>query len=292
MYSIYIILLVIVLTAFKPTRPVMRVLLPWAIFACSYDWMRLLPNYTINTIDIADLYNAEKHLFGISTSLGVVLTPGEWFNIHHCAVADFMAGLFYLCWVPVPLAFTLYLFLRGDRHSATRFAWAFLFVNILGFIGYYIHPAAPPWYVMQYGLEPITGTPGNVAGLGRFDELMGLPIFHNIYGKNANVFAAVPSLHAAYLLITTVYAIIAHHHELQQNGNSIVPVWLIGLFAFICVGIWWTAVYSGHHYVIDVLLGIATAIVGITLYETVRCILSIEFFSPKKDDHLAFSHEK
>ena len=27
--------------------------------------------------------------------------------------------------------------------------------------------------------------------------------------------------------------------------------WLIALFAVIMVGIWWTAVYSGHHYLID-----------------------------------------
>ena len=37
----------------------------------------------------------------------------------------------------------------------------------------YIHPAAPPWYAMNYGFEPILDTPGNVAGLGRFDELLG-----------------------------------------------------------------------------------------------------------------------
>ena len=33
------------------------------------------------------------------------------------------------------------------------------------------------------------------------------------------------------------------------------------------MGIWFTAVYTGHHYVIDVLLGIAVAIVGIFVLE-------------------------
>ena len=37
------------------------------------------------------------------------------------------------------------------------------------FAGYYIHPAAPPWYAINYGFEPVLNTPGNVAGLGRFD---------------------------------------------------------------------------------------------------------------------------
>ena len=43
--------------------------------------------------------------------------------------------------------------------------------------------------------------------------------------------------------------------------------WLIALFAFIMVGIWCTAVYSGHHYLIDVLLGIFCALLGIFAFE-------------------------
>ena len=70
-----------------------------------------------------------------------------------------------------------------------RFAMVFLFVNLIGFAGYYIHPAAPPWYAINYGMEAILNTPGNVAGLGRFDELTGLSVFQSIYGRNANVFA-------------------------------------------------------------------------------------------------------
>ena len=35
------------------------------------------------------------------------------------------------------------------------------------------------------------------------------------------------------------------------------------------MGIWWTAVYSGHHYIIDVTLGILTALIGVLLMEKV-----------------------
>lgn len=264
MYSHYLILLYIVFVAIKPSRKFALALAPWLIFACSYDWMRLLPNYEVNPIDVRGLYEAEKNIFGITTASGV-LTPSEFFAIHHCSFADFMAGLFYLCWVPVPLAFSIYLYVKGRKEAYLHFSLAFLFVNLLGFCGYYIHPAAPPWYAMNYGFEPILHAPGNVAGLGRFDALTGIPVFHSIYGKNANVFAAVPSLHAAYMLLTTVYAILTRQKKLT-----------IALFAFICLGIWFTAVYSGHHYVIDVLLGIATTIVGIVLLECLimrtRCI--------------------
>jgi hypothetical protein len=94
---------------------------------------------------------------------------------------------------------------RDAQHHINQIM-VFLLVNLIGFAGYYIHPAAPPWYAMNYGFEPILDTPGNVAGLGRFDELLGCSIFNSIYGRNANVFAAVPSLHAAYMVVALAYA--------------------------------------------------------------------------------------
>lgn len=257
MFSIYIVILYLALFAYKPTRKIALVLTPWAIFGCSYDCMRLLPNYEVNPIDIRGLYETEKQWFGIVTASDTV-TPNEFFALHHHAVADLWAGFFYLCWVPVPIGFSIYLYIKGDRKNYLRFSTAFLLINFVGFAGYYIHPAAPPWYVMQYGFEPILHTPGNVAGLGRFDQLTGIPVFQALYGKNSNVFAAVPSLHAAYMLVTTIYAIIS-----KQRKTT------IGIFAIICVGIWFTAIYSGHHYVIDVLLGILTCFAGIGILEFV-----------------------
>lgn len=247
--------LFVVLYAWKRTRQFTVYMLPWFLFGVIYMSMGFFPNYRVNTIDVRGIYEAERHLFGITTAAGTLI-PGEWFAQHHCAVADLLAGIFYLCWVPVPIAFSLYLYFTRRYEWVRRFTWAFLLVNILGFIGYYIYPAAPPWYAMNYGFTPVLHTPGNVAGLGRFDALVGAPIFHSIYGKNANVFAAVPSLHAAYLLVTTIYSV-----------KSRQPWYASVLFAVICVGIWCTAVYTGHHYVIDVLLGILTALVGTALFE-------------------------
>lgn len=237
------------------TRKLAVALLPFVIFGVSYDWMRVWPNYEVNPIDVQGLYEAEKSLFGITLD-GQTLIPCEYFAQHHCSVADFMAGIFYLCWVPVPIAFGLWLYFKGQRSMYLRFSMVFLLVNLIGFAGYYIHPAAPPWYAMNYGFEPVLSTPGNVAGLGRFDELLGVTIFEGIYGRNANVFAAVPSLHAAYMVVALAYAIMARCRR-----------WLIAIFAFIMVGIWWTAVYSGHHYIIDVSLGIACALLGILVFE-------------------------
>lgn len=263
MFSIKLIIIWAILVAVKPTRKFALALTPWLVFACSYDGMRLLPNYEVNPIDTRGIYEAEKSLFGIGTAAGTLI-PGEWFNLHNCAFADFMAGFFYLCWVPVPLGFAIYLYLKGKREMYLRFSLVFLFVNLVGFVGYYIHPAAPPWYVIEHGFTPVLNTPGSVAGLGRFDSLVGAPVFHSIYCNNSNVFAAVPSLHAAYMLVATIYAVISRQNKL-----------CIGIFAFICMGIWWTAVYSTHHYIIDVLLGILTTIVALLILE--RLLLRAEW---------------
>ncbi|MDE6449379.1 MAG: phosphatase PAP2 family protein [Muribaculaceae bacterium] len=240
------------------TRRMVVALLPFIVFGISYDWMNIVPNYEVNSVDIEGLYNSEKSLFGITEADGggVVRTPNEFFALHNAPWVDFLAGISYLCWVPVPILFGLWLYFGRQERVYLHFSLVFLFVNLLGFAIYYIHPAAPPWYVAKYGFDFIAGTPGDVAGLGRFDQMTGWSIFDGLYARNSNVFAAVPSLHSAYTFIAFIYSFKAR-----------CPMWLKVLFGVITMGIWFTAVYSGHHYLIDVLLGITTALVGIALFE-------------------------
>ena len=47
----------------------------WIIF----DYMKAFPNYTFREVHIEALYHAEKSLFGISTTAGI-LTPNEFFQ--------------------------------------------------------------------------------------------------------------------------------------------------------------------------------------------------------------------
>lgn len=239
------------------TRKLAVALLPFVIFGISYDWMRVYPNYEVNAVDVSGLYEAERSLFPIWDDGGRRMTLCEYFMLeHNHPVADFFAGLFYLCWVPVPIAFGIWLYFTRARAVYLRFAMVFLLVNFIGFIGYYIYPAAPPWYAILYGFDVVLDTPGNVAGLGNFDKLLGMPVFESIYGRNANVFAAVPSLHSAYMVVVFYYAFV---HRCRA--------YTLALFGLIMAGIWAAAVYSGHHYVIDVLLGIGCALSGIGLFE-------------------------
>lgn len=242
----------------RTSRKIVVALLPFIIFGISYDWMNIVHNYEVNPVDIEGIYNTEKSLFGITLANGDILTPNEFFALHTTPVLDFLGGVFYLCWVPVPILFGLYLYFKGERGIYLRFALVFLFVNFIGFAGYYIHPAAPPWYVAIHGFGLDLTTHGEVAGLGAFDRMTGLGIFHGLYGRNANVFAAVPSLHSAYTFVAFIYSL-----------KSKSPLWTKILLATVTLGIWFTAVYTSHHYIIDVSLGILCSILGYILFERV-----------------------
>jgi inositol phosphorylceramide synthase catalytic subunit len=233
------------------------------IFWIIFDYMKAFPNYLYSTVHIESLYNAEKDLFGISVK-GQTLTPNEYFERNTYTSLDLISGFFYLCWVPVPLAFAAYLFFSKRREQFMYFALTFLLVNLLGFIGYYLYPAAPPWYIQHYGFKFNPHTPGNTAGLRRFDEFFNAGIFNALYSKSSNVFAAMPSLHSAYNLIVLYYGII------NKLG------WINLFFATVVAGIWFAAVYSGHHYLLDVLAGILCAIAGILLF--VKLIIPNKWF--------------
>jgi membrane-associated phospholipid phosphatase len=257
-------------TLFYLSGPTRRFILGFTVFIAFwvlFDSMKAFPNYRYNTVHIESIYRLEKALFGIkggpiSGQLapgmqgidgGGRLTPNEFWLAHQHTLLDILSGCFYLCWIPLPLAFAGYLFYK-NKEAFFRFALSFLIVNLVGFVIYYACPAAPPWYVEQYGFAFNPHTPGNTAGLGRWDDYFHVHVFAGLYAKSSNVFAAMPSLHSAYPLTVLYYGI---RYRMR---------WWNALFALIMVGIWFAAVYASHHYVLDVLAGIGCGIIGISLF--------------------------
>ena len=232
-----------------------RVIIGFSIFIIYwilFDYMKAIPNYLYHSVDILPIYNLDKKLFGINYQ-DHLLSLNEYLHLKQNSFLDVMAGIFYLTWVPVPMLFALYLFFT-KREQFFYFSLTFLLVNIMGFVIYYLHPAAPPWYIQQYGTVFNPLTLGNTAGLGRFDMYFGVEIFKSIYAKSSNVFAAMPSLHSSYPLLVLYYGI--------KNRLRYINI----LFAIIMIGIWFSAVYTSHHYFLDVFSGIACALSGIMIF--------------------------
>lgn len=242
--------------ASKRTRNFVLTLLPFIVFWVIFDYMKAFPNYKFNTVHIGDLYALEKEYFGIQYH-GALHTLNEFWEMNRTTFLDVMNGFFYLCWMPVPIAFASYLFFK-NRRAALEFCLTFLLTNFVGFIGYYGYPAAPPWYVHYHGFDFNPATPGNVAGLAGFDHFLGVQIFHGLYAKSSNVFAAMPSLHAAYALLSVYYGF-------KKRAAAGWKIFLV----IVCLGTWFAAIYTNHHYVFDLLVGILCAIIGILLFQKV-----------------------
>ncbi|MFT4534215.1 MAG: membrane-associated phospholipid phosphatase [Saprospiraceae bacterium] len=245
----FILVLTLLYFASSITRKMVISFIFFWIFWIIYDAMRIYPNFNFNDVHILGPYNLEKSLFGIQSPDGL-LTPNEYLVKNTDSSSDLLSGLFYLTWVPLPMIYCIYLFF-ADKRMLLIFSSTFLLANIIGFTIYYIYPAAPPWYVALHGFEVDFSVPGNAAQLHRFDDIIGYPLFEKMYNKNANVFAAIPSLHSAYPVILLYFA------------SKKKKWWLTLLCIVEVIGIWYAAVYSMHHYIIDVILGAFCAIIAI-----------------------------
>ena len=89
---------------------------------------------------------------------------------------------------------------------------------------------------------------GSAAGLARIDALLGRDLYTSSFKALPLVFGALPSLHAAF---ATVEALAMSH---------VFPR-LTSFFVLYVVWLWWSTVYLGHHYVIDLIAGTLLAVV-------------------------------
>ncbi len=230
--------------------------LPFLAVGIAYDHLRLVIGLR-GEIHVADLYQAELAWFGVTVD-GVKQILPEYFRNHPVVFLDFICGLAYLAYLAEVIGLAVWLFIK-DQPRLSHFAWGFLALNLLGMITYVLWPAAPPWYVEQYGLGPadLTAKP-SAAGAARFDELLGIQVFAGFYSRNANVFGAMPSLHCAYptLAVATVWA-----YGWRWRGPTLA---FLGLVAF-------SAVYLRHHYLWDVVFGV---LYGVATHFLVRTLLA------------------
>ncbi len=273
----HVFLVTIWLFVFYATKKSRQFILGFSVFIVFwivYDSMRIIPNYEVSTVHIQEPYELEKLLFGITYHENLVTLNEYFLNVNNAGL-DFLSGFFYLNWMPVPIGFGVYLF-YSDKELFLKYSFAFLLVNLIGFTIYYLYPAAPPWYVQNYGFDLHYGVLGNRAGLERFDNLIGVSIFESIYNKNANVLAAIPSLHSAYPIIVLYYAF---KKGIKKSVKA--------LFVLFLFGIWFSAIYSSHHYVVDVLAGITTAIVSLIIFEY---LIKMDFIKHKLNGFLKVIH--
>ena len=134
------------------------------------------------------------------------------------------------------------LWLRNRRLSY-RFMRRWVALSVAGLVTYFLYPAAPPWLAWQRGYltEPVAriSTDGwSALGLHSAGNTL-----NALQADQSNLVAAMPSLHTAYAMMAAAFF-------LPMVRRRWWPVLLAYPLAMT-----FTLVYTGEHYVADVLVG-------------------------------------
>ena len=166
---------------------------------------------------------------------------------------EVFAMTMYLSHFFAPVLLGFYLWWARLRDGFTQLMFGLLTVSILAEITFVLAPTAPPWLAAQQGLLPPVD---HVIKQGLYD--LNLTAAASFYGDADayNIVAAIPSLHAAWPIIGLLVAL--------RWG---LPRWIVGLQAAQFVGVVFAIVYTGEHYLVDALAGVAYAVVAWAIVE-------------------------
>jgi hypothetical protein len=158
----------------------------------------------------------------------------EWYD-HALSLLDRLHFI-----VPPTLLLLIWL---ERREVFYRCAATLVAVSFAGAATFLAFPAAPPWLASKHALLPHVARIGYIEGGNSPVSTSKSWIESHLL---ANPVAAVPSLHAAYALLVLLFAC-------AWRGR-------IGLWAApYMLGMWFTVVYLGDHYVADIVVGAAYA---------------------------------
>ena len=159
---------------------------------------------------------------------------------------DYFALFIYLSffWFPMTFAFGLWI---KNKELFKRFITAFALLSFMGLITYLLFPAYPPWMASDFGLlSPLKRHLWNL-NIGQW----ALSVFS---GSNYNPIAPLPSLHAAWALLTCYFMVKAFFPKLG------VLSYFFYLYFFLVSA---TIIYSGDYYVVDILAGVIYTFIAI-----------------------------
>ena len=165
-------------------------------------------------------------------------------------VLDVIAGIPYMVHFPLPFVFGLYLAISPARRAALYpFIWNVGWVDLVAILfQMMVFPSAPPWYsdhtVFDFDGNVVYEVSGE-AEFYRLDNLLHFHFYRTIYAQSPFKWGAFPSLHVA------LPAVVMVNHP--WGGLK------FGILHVVCIS--FAAMYATEHYLIDVLAGIALALI-------------------------------
>ena len=221
-------------------------LLPMGLLGLVYDAMRFVKDVGVTTqrVHICDLRAVDMRIASATVG-GERGTVHDWLQVHDSLPLDLLFAIPYGTFLFVAIGFAIYLYVK-DYERMRVFGWVFLLVNLAGFATYHLYPAAPPWYFHAHGCAvDLAAHASEGPKLARVDAFLGIHYFRDFYGRASDVYGAVPSLHVAYPLLILLFG----WPVLRGAGRTFAVLFLV----LMCTA----AVYLDHHWIIDVVLGLA-----------------------------------
>lgn len=261
----YVLILILASLFVHKTRAFLMDWLPFLFILISYDFLRSLAPILNPRVHYLEMIDFDQLIFGQNPILFLQTV------LYHGSVSfiDYLSTFFYFLHFALPLGFGFTLWLK-NRYYFKKFSISLLILSYAAFFTYVIFPAAPPWLASLHG-----DLPGVVkildTTLKSFPTRLQLPTIYETF--NPNTVAAVPSLHGAYPFLVLLFA-------LKFFGKKAL------YFIPYVLGVWFSIVYLGEHYVFDIVSGVLYSIGAFYISEVlfylwrkqrVRELLAIQF---------------
>lgn len=208
---------------------------PFVVIFLAYEAMRGIAPKTGIPPHVSDLAHLESSLFAGRIPTAVLQA---WLANPPGRVVAYAATVVYFSHFVFPIAVGMALWLV-DRRQYLRFITALMGMCFVAFAIFVLAPTAPPWYAESQGA--ITGVHKII------DTTLPSAVSPYYAALNPNPVAAFPSLHAAFPFL----GFLAVREVFSRRAAVAVLAW--------CAAVWFSVVYLGEHYAVDVIAGVALA---------------------------------
>ncbi|MHA2279061.1 MAG: phosphatase PAP2 family protein [Candidatus Kariarchaeaceae archaeon] len=247
---------------------------PFVVLWISYDANHIITKNLTNPVHVRDVYDMELAVTGWFTKGEVLPFIFQKYRIEHAdglivVTLDIITALFYGSHLIAPMVFGILIYKKFRTNiEFNRFVFTFIGVSYAGLVTFLMFPAAPPWYVWNNGeaynfdIPDRGNTVKDAGGLTAVDNMIGYPLFEKGYESlNSNAYAAIPSIHNAYAIIISIYAI-----RIYKRRASFMAIYPVGM-AF-------SSMWLNHHYLIDILWSVG--------YITIFYFVATKLFPERK----------
>jgi len=223
--------------------------LPLAIVLAVYDLLRGHADGLLFSAWYRPQLEADSFLFG-GTVPTVWLQKTLWHGPADVRWYDYASWAVYVSYFLATYVVAGFLWFYS-RERFRRYVASVALLAMMAFTTFALFPAAPPWLASRQGeLDPTSRLIGPISGHIPFVSFSFEELFQRGW-EYSNPVAAVPSLHAAYTLLVTLFL------------WRVVARWARPLLALYPLAMAFALVYTAEHYLLDVLLGWSYTLVAV-----------------------------